>query len=249
MHCTLVNCLQSKLEGLTEQSRELYERLVVLRFKAYSHEVKGTTEPATDTAQSDMVAIVPTPAPEVTKEEIASEKPIAFSIQALDESEKTQEVPSNQVTLLDVIEEVMKEEQPVTTAPEATPIVSESPSPQFKSDLFAAKTVNTPLPGAQESLNDRLAKSIVAVESIASKLESTPISDLKKAISLNQRFQFSKELFKGNNQDYEVSIDRLNSATRDEAMRQIASLRSKYAWKEDSPIAADFIDLVERRFS
>lgn len=238
-----------QIEGLTEQSRELYERLVVLRFKAYTHEVKGTEEnfitddevPTTHLPK----ALAPTE-PSVVAENTPS---IPFSVHVPQSTEKTAEVPSNQVSLMDVIEEVMKEEQPEEKNVEAADTQTQEPEPVFKPDLFASKPVNTPLPGAQESLNDRLAKNITPVESIASKLESTPIPDLKKAISLNQRFQFSKELFKGNNQDYEVTIDRLNTATREEALRQIAALRSKYAWKEDSPVAADFIDLVERRFS
>ena len=79
-------------------------------------------------------------------------------------------------------------------------------------------------------------------------MEHTPISDLKKAITLNQRFQFSKELFKGNNQDYEVTIDRLNTTNRDEAMRTLDTLRSKYSWNNESAVAQDFTELVERRF-
>jgi hypothetical protein len=99
----------------------------------------------------------------------------------------------------------------------------------------------------KESLHEKLSKELNRPESLAQKLEHDPIADLKRAISLNQRFQFSKELFKGNNQDYELAIDKLNSSSRDEAMKHLESLRSKYSWNTGSTVAHDFVDLVERR--
>ncbi|MFN9800256.1 MAG: hypothetical protein ACK54P_09605, partial [Bacteroidota bacterium] len=84
-------------------------------------------------------------------------------------------------------------------------------------------------------------------ETLARKLESSPISDLKRAITLNQRFQFSRELFKGNNQDYEVTIDRLNTASREDALKTLDNLRSRYEWNDESQVTQDFLELVQRR--
>ncbi|MBC8045495.1 MAG: branched-chain amino acid aminotransferase [Fimbriimonadaceae bacterium] len=114
---------------------------------------------------------------------------------------------------------------------------------------IAQSKVATPKAESKEALHDKLAKSIPAKESLAEKMEGTPIPDLKKAISLNQRFQFSRELFKGNNQEYEVSIDKLNTASRDEAMKHLSNLKSKFTWNDESPVTHDFIELVERRHS
>lgn len=210
-----------ELESLTLSARELYERLIVIRYKAYDREAKKE--------QSSALVIEPTPsvvAVEKTPLEEEDVAPISFRIQP-----EAPVVPINQVNLIDAIEEVTKEEEEKKEWPKTEPA-------SFTSPLFKAP----------ESINDRLSKSVGTQETLAQKMEHTPISDLKKAISLNQRFQFSKELFKGNNQDYEVTIDRLNSSSREEALRTLEGLRSKYAWNNESAIAQDFAELVERRY-
>lgn len=240
------NLSVTELEQLTETSRELYERLVVLRFKAYSAEVKGTAAPQAEEVESTPPTATAlntpaAPAVEEKEEELAN----TFVFKVNEEKAVANDVPQPvQVNLIDAIEEVTKAE---------TPVQEEVPVAKAEAPLFTAQpVVETPknnLFTQAESLHEKLAKTVSAPESIASKLESTPIADLKKAISLNQRFQFSKELFKGNNQDYEVAIDKLNSATREEAMRHLDNLRSKYAWQNESPVAANFIELVERRYA
>jgi len=200
---------KEQLEELTEQSRELYERLVVLRFKAYDGEIKTKDAPASE--KTEVVTETP--------------KPSAINFRI---SETKTEVSPNQVSLIDAIEEVTK------AAPE---VPKEVERPVVVQNNVAV-----------ESIAEKLAKSLPASESLAQKLENTPIADLKKAITLNQRFQFSKELFKGNNQDYEVTIDRLNNTSREEALKTLDSLRSKYAWNNESPVTLDFMELIERRF-
>lgn len=195
------------LEQLTEQSRELYERLIVLRHLAYERSVHG--ESAT---------------PEAMNMKESRESTIVFRVN----EEQADPVVPMQVSLIDAIEEMTRSEEPQSAPP-----------------AFVQPQPGVPAPA--ESLNERLSRTLPAQETLARKLEVTPISDLKRAISLNQRFQFSKELFRGNNQDYEVTIDRLNTSSRDEAMKTLEVLRTKYGWNQDSPVTQDFVDLVDRR--
>ena len=85
------NLSATELENMTEHSRELYERLVVLRFKAFADEV-GEANPVHEEA--------------VAKEEIVAAPPITFKI-----DEPRLDVAPNQVSLIDAIEEVTKEEK------------------------------------------------------------------------------------------------------------------------------------------
>jgi hypothetical protein len=94
-----------------------------------------------------------------------------------------------------------------------------------------------------------LSRDIPKKESLSEKIEHAPIPDLKKAISINQRFQFSKELFKNNSQEYEVAIEKLNSTSRDEAMKMLDNLKSKFSWSDESIVVNDFRELVDRRHS
>lgn len=214
----LGNLSIDQLEVLTENSRELYERLVILRHKAYDQNVKGKESLAPEKV-----------------EEPSNGFSIPFKIET--------PVAPNQVSLIDAIEEVTKQEEIVASV---EPVI-EKPAPLVEKAVPPTMSVNSANAVAAESLNDRLSKAVGAVNTLAQKLEHTPIPDLKRAITLNQRFQFSKELFKGNNQDYEVAIDRLNSINRDEAMSHLEQLKSKYAWSNESQVTLDFIDLIERR--
>lgn len=204
-----------ELDIVAEQSRELYERLVVLRYKAFDESLQSTIT-------------------SVTHEFIAPQ-----AIVAQEEKQET----THQVSLIDAIEEVTKtiepqEEKPLFTLGAKT---EEAPISNTLFDLAA-------LP-ATPSVNEMLARTMVQQETLAQHHTHTPIADLKIAITLNQRFQFSRELFKGNNQDYEVAIDRLNVGPREEAMQQLQILAAKYDWNAGSAVARDFRLLVERRHS
>jgi hypothetical protein len=211
------NLSTTELEEMTEQSRELFERLVVLRYKAYDETVNGATK---QTAQVTEEIVTPP-----VQEEVKWE-------------------PTNQVSLIDAIEEVTKSEQ----VEEIQPMFSFDPTPKHEETVISNMLFDLAALPATESVNEMLAKTMGSQrETLAHSLEHKPIADLKEAITLNQRFQFSRELFKGNNQDYEVAIDHLNRVSRDEAMQHLSALRSKYAWNNEAPVTHDFVVLVERR--
>ncbi len=231
---------KTDLENMTEESRELYERLVVLRFKAFQEEV--------DTEQTVIQDEIPAPvAAPVEVQNVQDEpqviEPISFRI---DTTEKIEN--STQVSLIDAIEEVIKESVVTESAPIAHP-EQQPVSSTVENITKEGTSLNEKMKQAvKENFYEKLAKTIEQKETFNNKMEQSSIPDLKRAISLNQRFQFSKELFKGNNQDYEVAIEKLNTTTREEAMKQLESLRSKYDWSSTSAIASDFVDLVERRY-
>jgi hypothetical protein len=202
-----------ELEIVVNQSRELYERLVVLRYKAFDESVNGITVAATNQGVTAAVNTVEESKPELT----------------------------NQVSLIDAIAEVSKTEDVVEELPLFTmdTAITEPPVTNTLFDLAA-------LP-ATPSVNEMLARTMVQQETVAQHHTNTPIADLKIAITLNQRFQFSRELFKGNNQDYEVAIDLLNTSSREDSMQYIKSLEAKYQWSTGSSVVRDFCMLVERR--
>jgi hypothetical protein len=213
---------REEIENAAELGRELYERLVVIRHKAYDHLVKGednaTNEPS----------------------------PIPFKIQ-----ETKPEVSPNQISLIDAIQELAPEtlEEKVTE-----PIVPAFKMPEVKQPENRPLHVQTPPAKPApitpaESIHEKLSRDIPKKESLAEKIEHAPIPDLKKAISINQRFQFSKELFKNNSQEYEVAIEKLNSTSRDEAMKMLDNLKSKFSWSDESEVVNDFRELVDRRHS
>ena len=202
-----------ELELVTEQGRELYERLVVLRYKAYNETVTGRQEIEVVQESNSVIA----------------------------ERETSKQDAPHQVSLIEAIEEVTKEELFDEASLFALNTKEDSPVSNTLFDLAA-------LPATQ-SVNDMLAQTIVQHETLAQHHTHAPIADLKIAITLNQRFQFSRELFKGNNQDYEVAIDLLNTSSKEDALQYVKSLEGKYEWSNESTVVHDFRSLVERRHS
>lgn len=98
------------------------------------------------------------------------------------------------------------------------------------------------------SLNDRLRQ---AQTELGDRLKDTPIRDLRKAIGINDRFQFINELFRGDEAMYERSIKTINAFTiYPEAEYWITrELKTKLGWQHDHPVVAHFDQLIKRRFS
>jgi hypothetical protein len=98
------------------------------------------------------------------------------------------------------------------------------------------------------SLNDKLNEQKAEM---AHMLQETPIRDLKKAISINDRHQFINELFRGDETMYERSIKTINGFNIfAEAEYWIQrELKVKLGWNVTLDIVKTFDQLVKRRFS
>ena len=100
----------------------------------------------------------------------------------------------------------------------------------------------------ESSLNETL--KVEKVE-MAAVLQDTPVRDLKKAISINERHRFINELFRGDETMYERSIKTINSYNiYAEAQYWIQrELKLKIGWDVNSDTVKIFDQLVKRRFS
>ncbi len=101
----------------------------------------------------------------------------------------------------------------------------------------------------QKSINDLIAAGRHD-ESISSRMQHNPISNLKSAIGINEKFIFVYELFSGNNQQYSEVIDRLNNMPgREEAISLMESLRAEFRWDIENMAFQMLVDMVARRYS
>lgn len=74
-----------------------------------------------------------------------------------------------------------------------------------------------------------------------------PATDLRHAISLNDAFRFTRELFKGDGAQMNEVVEQLgNAATLDEALR---IFYSTVVPDEENEATADFIELLKKYFS
>ena len=242
------NMSPEQTQHLVELCSELYEKLIVLRFKAFTETITPAEKMQAVLETSEPIKIDTTPSPtpidsvkqvnlidaikeveQVAEQDVtqgAEQGPAEGASQEEDEDEDEDNDE-------DIVFQLIPNEEPVAEMPVMT-VVAEAPAREEVKPMV--------------SLNDRFKENASQQATIAKKLEESPIADLKKNISLNQRFQFCKDLFKGNNQEYEVTLEKLNNTNRDEAMRVIQTLKDKYSWNPDSMAVKDFTDLVTRRY-
>lgn len=106
---------------------------------------------------------------------------------------------------------------------------------------IVAETIHKP-----EAVVDAFAKQQEAA-SVAATIAHRPVTDLKRAISIADRFRFQRELFDNNGEKMATVLDALNDCTSLEQAE--AYLEKHCALPSDKPATADFIDLIQRRFA
>ena len=139
--------------------------------------------------------------------------------------------------------EAPKPEQPKAEKPKAAPIPIEAPLAEApKAEAPKAEAPKPPTPKAAKPIEERHV-------TVADKLEHAPVADLRKAIALSQKFWFVAELFHGERDRYERSIDALNG------MDGIASANTYLENevlaklpKQPGEVADTFRELLKRRF-
>ncbi|MDO4190066.1 MAG: hypothetical protein Q4D14_00065 [Bacteroidales bacterium] len=75
----------------------------------------------------------------------------------------------------------------------------------------------------------------------------SPVVDLKKAISLADRFRFIRELFDGNGEQMSIVVDEINQLhSFDEFENYLATHFPQ--WNKEDAVVIDFINIVSRKF-
>ena len=101
----------------------------------------------------------------------------------------------------------------------------------------------------QRSLND-LFNEQREDHSISSQYQRAKVGDLTKAISINDKFIYIKELFHNRGEDFSASIRQLNEChNMEEAFNCLDELKKKFFWDSKSDAYLSFCDLLRRKFS
>ena len=259
------NMSPEQTQHLVELCSELYEKLIVLRFKAFTETITPAEKMQAVLETSEPIKIDTTPVS--TPPELANQVNLIDAIKEV-EQVVAQDSTKDANALQDVAQDAHALQDSTKDAnalqdvsQDSTKDVAQDASQDEDEDNDDEDIVFQLIPNDEPaieapkgevkpmvSLNDTFKENASQQATIAKKLEGSPISDLKKNISLNQRFQFCKDLFKGNNQEYELTLEKLNNTNRDEAIRVLQTLKDKYSWNPDSMAVKDFTDLVTRRY-
>ncbi len=193
----------------------------------------------------------PTPQPEPVKVVEPEPQPVPDILSYLEVEEPVAE--PEPVVEPEPIREPEPKPEPIHPTPAPAPVIKDEPTPAPQpqvhpqpapAELFPEEPAPAPLP--KRSLNDLLGKED---NSLASQFQHSHIDDLSKAISLNDKFLYIKELFKGKGEDFSKAIQKLNVCPNiDEAFQTIDMLKKYYAWDTDSSAYLALCDLVRRKF-
>lgn len=93
----------------------------------------------------------------------------------------------------------------------------------------------------EPSLNDRLSTG----NTHESKIKGKPITNLKKAIGLNDKFMFTRELFENDHNKFELSIDKIDQCAN--LLEAIEYMEQNFKWAKNTT-SLKFIEMVKMRF-
>ncbi|MBT3386021.1 MAG: hypothetical protein HN778_04540 [Prolixibacteraceae bacterium] len=157
-----------------------------------------------------------------------------------------EEPPKEEIKEEKIVEDVQKKIQVVETEI----VKKDEPSPvENKNEVQLeeeAISESSPRLGdsflKEKSLNDLLYDQ----NNLEFKLSNRPVSSIKSAIGINDRFQYIRELFDGNGDKFAETV-----ATIDEMKNineAVEYLRQSFKWKKNDT-SLKFVGLVKRRFS
>ena len=165
-----------------------------------------------------------------------------------------EKIPDEEIPQPVYFEKEEPAQQPTTVRPPAEPqpfdALAETPTllQHIPPQVEAPKEINQLIAQQHTSLNDRLKQER---PELAHKLKDTPIKDLRKAIGINDRFEFVSELFRGDEAMYERSIKTINSfhILQEAEYWMNRELKVKLGWNDTKEAVQHFYGLVRRRFS
>jgi len=221
----LTKCKKEKLslndyEELLNQTRELHERVLIIRHKAA--EILAGQQAQQGLEQAPIIHHTKEIQAEETKEEVNFSFSL-FEEEIPTQTEKKEEIKSETTASAEV-------ETPQTFLQDQ----------DKKDDPFAVKN-------EKNALVDKL--SVEKPNDLAASLQKSPISSIVDAISLNDRIKLVKNLFQGNADLFNVSIKELDGfETLQAAENKMRELENGQHWDTASNDYLFLKQLVERRY-
>lgn len=155
----------------------------------------------------------------------------------------------------EVIEMTSEETEEVVSLPGSEEIVVESTEKTELTEEFNQITIKiTTEESKKTTIADKIISPTVSRNEILAKTDKSlsasiahkKIDDIKQAISIGDRFRFQRELFRGNGEDMNKTLNYINQlATLNEA---VTFLQSKYGWDTGNETTEDFYQILKRKF-
>ena len=234
--------LEQKLSALEARVAQLEEANEAMRHEGdEARTMIATLQAEVAALAAAGVAVTPAEEPEVEIELIIEEDTETENEEVKTENELVEEPQVDvQEEILEPLEILDEPEVPtpvvepiVEPEPVVEPIVEPAPQPEVK-----AEPVVEPAPAPQPAPRPMPQQT---------SLFGAAVEDIRQAISLGDRFLFQRELFAGNGELMQKTLDELNAlGSLEEAMDYVAD---NFEWDSDSTAVQLFENVLKRRFA
>jgi len=249
-----------ELEETVASSRELYERLLIVRYKVYENSILSYEE-------SEELEVVYKETEVKKEEETIPEENKEIEIIF---EEETNDIAEDSIIRFDLFAtpEVEEEVLPSTEAEEAilpnentqtfNLIKEDFQEEALEKEIIAAlkEIENTANDSAEtskeiaEDASDLFPKLMKIEKSIAQNYQVMTLETLIGSFTLNERLQFINELFDGSSDLFSSSIKRLDALdNRDSARSVIAEYAAENNWDLDGEVVEDFMLKICSRYA
>ncbi|MBU2018650.1 MAG: hypothetical protein KJ941_03305 [Bacteroidetes bacterium] len=232
-----------ELESMVELSRELHERAVILRYKAFEQKV---FDQKVETAKN-----IETQIDEVEANEPIQEEPIDFGIFEKEEEPAPASEPTFAFDMLkeeEVVEmepEVEEEEEVMTEVELESPNLESDQEPELPEEI--KETVEEEVENFVETGNwNSIINNII--RSNESSFRSQ-LSSLSGSFGMNERLLYINELFDGDADHFSDLIKNLDSkSTWEESLALVEHVATRENWIQDSETVQEFIVHLHRKY-
>lgn len=252
---------EHELSEFETLARELYERAVVLNYKAKEAKVyENGSEPKDDSSSQ-------------TEEQPTEKETVEQAIESEDNGSQKMEEESSGEIQFDFSSEAESEPTNMESEPTKTveseglqeeeansPTTEQDPAENVEEDTTATEKIeSTSTSEGSKELNEAFEDDKVQSfyeqfekvhnASLGDRLGAAKLNTLKGAIGLNDKLQFISELFNGDSEAFNSSIDTLDKQDSNENARKLLSqIASQQSWDEENPLVEEFARLIERRY-
>lgn len=260
------------MELLVEDAKELYERMVIMRYKIYETNVLGVSAPVVSASIRQPEIETPIdlfgaidlgsePEFEVTfanEDPIIEEEKVSYPLELDDEEEtEEEEVIENSFASVDEpeVEEEQEEEETTENSFASVDELEEEEEQEEEAQNVNPEPIieETPIEVPQTNYEPQFSadQPIWMAEMEANIRDNRsifPLETLAGAFTLNEKLQFINELFDGSSDDFSSYVKQLDQlANMDAARNMLAELSQSFNWDTESEIVEDFIYKICRR--
>ena len=231
---TYTNTLEQKLSALEARVAQLEEANEAM--KREGDEAKALVA----TLQAEVAALAaagvvaaPSEEPEVEIELIVEEDIETANVEVKTENELVEEL-QEQETIEEPVEESTEIPQEVPAEEMPLEILEEPKVEEYMAKPVAEPVTSEPAPAPRPTPTQ-------------TSLFGSAVEDIRQAISLGDRFLFQRELFAGNGELMQKTLDELNVlGSLEEAMDYVSD---NFEWDKESTAVQLFENVLKRRFS